>query len=197
MKIYTGTGDRGRTGLLSGERVSKSHPRVRAYGSLDELNSTLGVLISMLPESAGTVAESLQRIQSDLFYAGAWLARTPGADSGRHLIPLDEGRAGTLEKAIDAMEQELYPLNGFILPGGHPSGAFAHLARTVCRRVERRLAALQEEGDRSLDAPTDAALKHIIIYFNRLSDYLFVLARHLNQLAGAPEISWRQQASNA
>ena len=188
MGIYTGTGDGGRTGLFSGQRVSKSHLRVEAYGELDELNSVLGLLISELPEAAAEPADELQKIQSDLFRAGSWLSTLSAAEAGGALEEMDSERTAELERAIDRMNSELPPLRGFVLPGGHPSAALAHVARTVCRRAERRVVALFD----SSRSDTDPEIEKIIMLLNRISDYLFVLARHLNQLKGAPEILWKK-----
>jgi cob(I)alamin adenosyltransferase len=186
MKIYTGTGDRGKTSLFSGERVPKDHRRIEAYGDLDELNSVLGALAAA---SAGLpdVQAELAGIQSELFHLGAWLATTPEAPAAAALPPIDPQHSGRLEAAIDRMEEGLQPLKGFILPGGHPSAAWAHVARTVCRRAERRVVGLAADG-----GPTAAQeqLQRAIVYLNRLSDYLFVLARHLNRLQGVDDARW-------
>jgi cob(I)alamin adenosyltransferase len=187
VKIYTGSGDRGKTSLFSGERVPKDHRRIEAYGDLDELNSVLGALAAASAGQPAVQAE-LAGIQSDLFHLGAWLATTPEAPAAAALEPIDPQRSSRLEAAIDRMEAGLPPLKAFILPGGHPSAAWAHVARTVCRRAERRVVGLADG-----DGPPAAQeqLQRTIVYLNRLSDYLFVLARHLNRLQGIDDVRWR------
>ena len=181
MKIYTRTGDEGDTGLFGGGRVAKDDPRVEAYGAVDELNAALGLArsIEMMPR----VDEVLAPVQRDLFAIGALLA-TPDHDKMREQLAkarIDDGRIAELEHAIDAGEVELEPLKAFILPGGTPKAAALHVARTVCRRAERRVITLQ----RTVPLPQLA-----IIYLNRLSDLLFVLARVANKRAGAGEVTW-------
>ncbi|MDB5101819.1 MAG: Cob(I)yrinic acid a,c-diamide adenosyltransferase [Cyanobacteria bacterium RYN_339] len=175
MKIYTKTGDTGETSLYRGGRVPKDAPRLEAYGTLDELNSLLGLARAHLPELGPTHAQ-LAKVQTDLFHLGAELA-TAGGDKPRwHVVAQD---VRDLEGWIDAMEVDLPPLTNFILPGGHPAGATLHVARTVARRAERAIIQVQRE------AP---ALEPLIIeYINRLSDYLFVLARSVNHRLGQPE----------
>jgi cob(I)alamin adenosyltransferase len=188
MKIYTGSGDRGKTSLFSGERVAKSHARIEAYGDLDELNSVIGALAASLDEPLSAVVGELESIQSALFHIGAWLATAPGAAAAESLTPLDPERAAGLEAAIDRIDAELPALSGFILPGGHLSSAWAHIARTVCRRAERRLVRLASE-----DADPDASgqLARGMVYLNRLSDYFFVLARHINRTHGLEDRPWK------
>lgn len=176
MRIYTRTGDGGTTGLIGGMRVPKDHPRVDAYGAVDELNAALGLAVAFLPQDLGGVAGQLLHVQRVLFDLGAELATPPGARRSRW--ELDEAEIGRLEQAIDQMEEQLEPLRNFILPGGHPAGAQLHFARTVARRAERAVVGLGAEQD------VDAKL---IKYLNRLSDYLFVLSRHVNRHLGAPE----------
>jgi cob(I)alamin adenosyltransferase len=188
MKIYTGSGDRGKTSLFSGERVGKDHERVEAYGDLDELNAVLGALAANLPEAPPDRRAELQAIQSDLLRIGGWLATTPGAPAAVSLPPIDPGRSAWIEAAIDRMEEDLAPLTAFILPGGHPSAAWAHVARTVCRRAERRIVRLAGDPPPGEAAP---ALGRAIIYLNRLSDYLFVFARHCNHRHGVADTPWR------
>ncbi|MBP8274409.1 MAG: cob(I)yrinic acid a,c-diamide adenosyltransferase [Acidobacteria bacterium] len=177
MKIYTKTGDAGETGLFGGARVSKADPRVDSYGAVDEANACLGVV-----RAAGVPAEidaMLDRIQRDLFALGAQLADgrpDPKAFEGK--TRLGEDDITRLEQWIDQLESELPPLKHFILAGGSPAGAALHLARTVCRRAERRMVTVQ--GINSVQ----------LIYVNRLSDLLFVIARAVNQRAGVPEIEW-------
>jgi cob(I)alamin adenosyltransferase len=188
MKIYTGSGDRGKTSLFSGERVGKDNDRIEAYGDLDELNAVLGALAASLPETPPDRRAELQAIQSDLFCIGAWLATTPGAPAAASLPPVDPGRSVWLEGAIDRMEEDLSPLKTFILPGGHPSAAWAHVARTVCRRVERRVVRLA-----GVPPPGEAVapLERAMVYLNRLSDYLFVFARHCNRRHGIADTPWK------
>jgi cob(I)alamin adenosyltransferase len=188
MKIYTGSGDRGKTSLFSGERVGKDNDRIEAYGDLDELNAVLGALAASLPDAPPDRRAELQAIQSDLFCIGAWLATTPGAPAAESLPPIDPGRSVWLEGAIDRMEEDLAPLAAFILPGGHPSAAWAHVARTVCRRVERRVVRLA-----GVPPPGEAAapLGRAMVYLNRLSDYLFVFARHCNRRHGIADTPWK------
>ncbi len=175
MKVYTRTGDRGSTGLADGARVSKAAPRVAAYGDVDEANAVLGLLLSEpLPEQA---AEAVRRAQSLLFDVGASLADP----AGRFELPPGVSDAGWLERWIDVMAGELPALRSFILPGGTRSAALAHQARTVCRRAERDVVALQDGGD-------DVAA--VLPFLNRLSDALFVLARWLNRRAGVPDVPW-------
>ncbi len=182
LKIYTKTGDRGDTGLFGGGRVGKDHPRVEAYGDVDELNAALGLAraIEMMPR----VDEVLVPIQRDLFAIGALLA-TPEHDKMRQQLTkarIDEERITQLERAIDDGEAELEPLRAFIVPGGTAKSAALHVARTVCRRAERRVIALTHDG---VELPPV-----VIKYLNRLSDLLFVLARVANRRAGAAEVTW-------
>lgn len=181
MKVYTQTGDRGKTSLLSGERVAKSHVRVETYGDIDELNSLLGTLIAdMSQEIHDELMGQLQRIQSDLFSIGAHLAATPDSSTTGEPIDIDKETISGLERAIDRMDKELPALTGFILPGGCKTAACAHVARTVCRRAERHIVGLLDD--------TDEENTTVIAYINRLSDYLFVLSRYCNHLAGIPDV---------
>jgi cob(I)alamin adenosyltransferase len=185
VKTYVGSGDRGRTSLLSGERVEKSHARLEAVGDVDELNSLLGALSAALAEKDGELREELERIQADLFHVGAWLATSPGSPTLEMLHEIGPDHTKALETAIDRLEATLSPLRSFILPGGHPTAAWAHIARAVCRRAERqvlRLATAEPAG----------RLGALIAYLNRLSDYLFVLARFCNGLHGIPEKVWQK-----
>ena len=180
-KIYTKTGDEGDTGLFGGGRVGKDHPRVEAYGDVDELNAALGMARSI--ELMPRIDEVLVPIQRDLFAIGALLA-TPEHDRMRQQLAkarIDEERIAQLEHAIDDGEEELEPLKAFIIPGGTPKAAALHVARTVCRRAERRVVHLRRE----IEIPL-----LVIIYLNRLSDLLFVLARVANRRAGAGEVTW-------
>lgn len=187
MKVYTGGGDKGQTSLFSGERVAKHHARIEAYGDLDELCSFLGALSAQLPGGEADLAADFLDIQRALFAAGAWLATTPGASAEKHLAPFSPELAAGLERRIDEISANLPELKTFILPGGAPAAAWAHVARTVCRRCERKLTLLMDV-ERRQDDPQLAAIQ---IYLNRLSDYLFVAARHLNRAAGRGDIPWK------
>jgi cob(I)alamin adenosyltransferase len=180
QRIYTKTGDEGETGLFGGGRVRKSHPRVEAYGAVDELNAVLGLARSSVREPE--IAAGLVPIQADLFVIGAHLATDvpPGRPQPR-LPPLPVPRITELEGWIDRAESVLPELRSFILPGGSTGGAALHVARTVCRRAERRVIEL------STAAEVEPA---VIIYLNRLSDLLFVLARLENQHSGTSEQPW-------
>jgi cob(I)alamin adenosyltransferase len=178
VKIYTRTGDAGETSLFGGTRVSKADPRVDAYGEIDELNAWLGLARAARLDS--DLEAAFVRIQQDLFALGAQLA-----DPAEKLAPamtkaaLGDADVARLEALIDRLEEGLPPLRRFILAGGSPAGAALHVARTVCRRAERRMVALAP--------PPDAVL---VRYVNRLSDLLFVAARAVNHRAGVPETEW-------
>lgn len=178
MKIYTKTGDKGETRLFDGTKVRKSDPRVEAYGNVDELNSFIGAAAAFLQDA--DLKRILEDIQRDLFSVGAELA-DPTHHGKKQKSRLDGSRVGELEKTIDRFETELSPLRQFILAGGDPAGALLHVARTVCRRAERRVVGLAESVE--ID-PTS------IEYLNRLSDFLFVMARLVNQRKGQQEIPW-------
>ncbi|MEX2571122.1 MAG: cob(I)yrinic acid a,c-diamide adenosyltransferase [Gemmatimonadota bacterium] len=184
MKIYTRSGDQGETALFGGGRVRKDHLRVETYGEIDELNATIGLAVVPLEARGSAVVEILQLLQEDLFAIGAHLA-TPTASSGggpaRHLPALPGGRVAQMESWIDAADEDLAPLRNFILPGGTEAAARLHLARTVCRRAERRVLTLAKE------APVDGA---ILIYLNRLSDLLFALARSANRAEHREDVPW-------
>ena len=179
MKIYTREGDRGETGLFDGRRISKSDMRVDAYGEIDELNAAIGVALAggMAPD----VAAMLETIVRELFAVGGRLADPDHRVAARvQKIVIGGAEVGRLEQWIDQLENELPPLRRFILPGGTPAGAALHLARTICRRAERRIVALG----------TDAVEADLLAYVNRLSDFLFVAARVVNRRAGVPELEW-------
>ncbi|HZW69795.1 MAG TPA: cob(I)yrinic acid a,c-diamide adenosyltransferase [Hanamia sp.] len=181
MKIYTKTGDSGKTSLLGGTKVFKNNPRIEAYGTVDELNSYIGLLSDFSNDDNAKVV--LKEIQDRLFTIGAELACDPDKNSRMALPDLHESDVELLEKEIDKMQEELPVMKNFILPGGHPAVSFAHVARCVCRRAERGTVNLQENN---------GAVDHLIIkYLNRLSDYLFVLARYLGMKNNAPEIIWK------
>ncbi len=178
--VYTRTGDRGTTSLVGGTRVPKDDPRLDAYGTADELNSWLGLLNSSsdIPEAAHA---TLGRAQNLLFDIGAMLATEP--ESKWQPAPLPADAVSSLEADIDALDATLPRHNRFILPGGHPDAARAHIARTVARRCERRIISL---------ASTVSVAPELIMYVNRLSDYLFVLARAINNINNSPEIFWEK-----
>jgi len=182
MKIYARTGDAGETGLFGGARVGKDDPRVEAYGTIDELNACLGV-VRTLRASAET-DESLLQIQTDLFTLGAELACLPGKEDKLRMDLLSDADITRLEGWIDRSEAPLEPLKNFVLPGGCASAAELHRARTVCRRAERRTLSASR---------TSPVRPEIVIYLNRLSDLLFVLARYENHLAGLSDIPWRSR----
>ena len=181
MKIYTKTGDGGQTGLFGGGRVSKDDPRVEAYGEVDELNAVIGAARSV--EAMPRIDEVLVPIQRDLFSIGALLATPDLEKMHAHLAKaqIDDTRIGDLEHAIDDCEKELEPLRAFIVPGGSPKAAALHVARTVCRRAERRVISLQ----RDVEIPGI-----VVVYLNRLSDLLFNLARVASNRSGAGEVTW-------
>ena len=181
MKIYTKTGDSGDTGLFGGGRVKKDDTRVEAYGDVDELNAILGAARAAAP--LPRIDNLLLPIQHDLFAIGALLATPDRAKMEQHLAKakIDSSRIADLERAIDACDAELEPLKAFILPGGTEKAAALHVARTVCRRAERRVVHLQR---------TVALPDIVVVYLNRLSDLLFMLARVANKSAGVGEVTW-------
>jgi cob(I)alamin adenosyltransferase len=180
-KIYTRTGDAGETGLFGGGRVPKDHPRVAAYGDVDELNSAIGVARACAPIDLAD--QLLEAVQRDLFSIGGHLA-TPDPDKVRKSLEratLSDHRVTEFEAAIDAADEELPPLKAFVLPGGSPKAAALHLARAICRRAERSVVALAREDD---------VPPLFLVYLNRLSDLLFALARVANQRAGTGDVVW-------
>lgn len=182
VKLYTKTGDDGTTGLFGGGRVKKASLRVEAYGTVDELNATLGVARATGLEAQ--TDEVLASVQVDLFTLGAELACVPGKEEKMSMKLLEGADAERLEHAIDAAEEGLPPLKTFVLPGGSAQAAALHLARTVTRRAERGVLALD-------DAP---ARSEIVVYLNRLSDLLFVLARRANHVNGVEDVPWRPRS---
>jgi cob(I)alamin adenosyltransferase len=179
MKIYTKTGDAGETSFFDNTRVSKADPRVDAYGEVDELNACLGLVIAAGP--GDDLTASLQAIQQDLFALGSRLADPSARVAARVTkAAVTADAVERLEHLIDRLDSEVPPLRKFILPGGTPAGALLHVARTVCRRAERRVIALG----------TDAVDPILIVYLNRLSDLLFVMARAVNHRTGVPEVEW-------
>jgi cob(I)alamin adenosyltransferase len=182
-RIYTGTGDDGTTALVGGQRVPKDSPRVAAYGAVDELNSHIGLALSL--GVSDPLASALQTIQNDLFHLGADLA-TREEDRQRIELPrIEQRHVDALEQLIDRLSAELGPLKNFILPGGSPAAAALHVARAVCRRAERDAIALSRlEPIGAFVAP----------YLNRLSDALFVMARYENHARGVGDVYWNSRA---
>ena len=177
-RIYTKGGDKGETGLGNGARVPKDHPRVSAYGEVDELNSVLGLLAAYCPDTSEMLL--LQTIQNDLFDVGADLCVPPAdGETSTNALRIVEAQYLRLEHAIDRLNEHLSPLQSFILPGGTPAAAWLHLARTVCRRAERSLVTLMQ---------TEPVNPPALSYLNRLSDFLFVLGRKANETGG--DILW-------
>lgn len=186
MKIYTKTGDRGETSLFTGQRVPKNDPYIEALGTVDECNSAIGCAIAFLPAESlfEKTRQQLIIIQHALFDLGATLA-TPHAKASAKKIEktrFDLEEIELIEKWIDEMHNALPPLNAFILPSGHTCGGMLHLARSICRRAERVVVPLDNEPEIS---------EKVIRYLNRLSDYLFMVSRYVNMLAGVPETKWR------
>jgi cob(I)alamin adenosyltransferase len=181
MKIYTKSGDDGTTGLLGGRRVRKSDERIECVGAVDELNAAVGMAAAAAGIVAAELVDPLKRVQDDLFVIGSHLA-VEDAAAPAHLPPIEESMVGRLEMEIDAAEEQLLPLRNFILPGGGEAAARLHLARTICRRAERRLTGFAE------DRPLPPV---ILTYMNRLSDWLFVQARTANCLAKVPDVPWK------
>jgi cob(I)alamin adenosyltransferase len=179
MKIYTKTGDQGTTALIGGTRVAKSDLRIDTYGTVDELNASLGVVRDSITDEFSRA--TLLRIQHVLFVIGSHLACEKEGLKAK-LPALEEKEVNFLEEAIDRMNESLAPMTHFILPGGHLSISFCHVARTICRRSERTIVALSESS---------ACEPLIIAYINRLADYLFVLARYIGYQLDVTEIQWR------
>jgi len=180
MKIYTKTGDKGTTSLIGGTKVLKSDLRIEAYGTVDELNSYVGLCRDLLSDE--TSKKTFQEIQDRLFTIGSSLACDPEKEPKMKIPDLKEDDIVFLEKEIDRMNESLPEMKNFILPGGHPTASHLHIARCVCRRAERCCVRLEDSDEPAL---------LIIKYLNRLSDYLFVLARYASQLLGAEEIPWK------
>lgn len=177
MAIYTRTGDKGKTSLMGGRRVLKSDIRVEAYGTVDELNSVIGLVVATLSPKHPKLKKELEKIQHDLFAIGSYLA----SPSGDPIIFLSQ-RVDDFEKLIDSQDKTLPPLSNFILPGGGRAGASLHQARTVCRRVERGLVALMQKSE--VD-------ENVVKYINRLSDLLFSTARFINHKEHKKETIWK------
>ena len=181
MKIYTKTGDKGKTSLFTGRRVSKHDLRIESYGTVDELNSYIGLIKDHAPE--GEDLSLMHRIQDRLFTIGSILATEPEKkDNDRFKIPeIKEEDILTLEENMDRMNEELPEMTHFVLPGGHPTVSYCHVGRTVCRRAERRITELKEQS---------VVDEKVIKYINRLSDFLFVLARFWSHKLNAKEVKW-------
>ena len=180
FKIYTKTGDKGQTSLIGGTRVPKFHPRIEAYGTVDELNSYIGLIRDQ--QIAPHFKDVLLEIQDRLFTAESLIAQDPEAKIQVSLPQLADADVTLLEREIDAMNEVLPELRNFILPGGHPVVSYCHIARCVCRRAERLAIRL---------AQSQTVPEMVIVYLNRLSDFLFVLARRLGKDLGAQEIPWK------
>jgi len=181
MKIYTKTGDLGQTSLFGGERVDKNNVRINAYGTIDELNSLLGLILTERVDEK--TKNLLSHIQHILFVIGAELA-TPAEVKSSAILALSVDEIDFIEKSIDEIESFLSPLKNFILPGGTKSAALLHFARTVCRRAERNIVEIEE---------CEKVDPNIIVYINRLSDLLFVIARFENHVTSTPEIEWKKR----
>lgn len=181
FRVYTKTGDKGSTGLIGGTRVPKDHIRIEAYGTVDELNSFLGVVTDQLGDPA--INEWLLEIQDRLFTVGSSLATDPDKAPKMKLPDLHDSDITWLEQRIDEMDDQLPQMKSFILPGGHVAASNAHVARCVCRRAERLCVHMQSNGE--------FVAEHVLKYLNRLSDFLFVLARFIVFKNGGTEIPWR------
>ncbi len=181
-RVYTRTGDDGTTGLGVRVRVRKDDARVEAYGTVDELNSALGVVVASGPSAP--VADSLRRVQQELFHLGSDLC-VPPDDEAPSVPRIEQRHVEALERTIDQLQEELEPLANFVLPGGCAAAAALHLARTICRRAERRLVAL---------AASEAVGAPALTYVNRLSDALFVMARYENVVSGESDVLWDSRA---
>jgi cob(I)alamin adenosyltransferase len=187
MKIYTKFGDRGQTALFDGTRVPKDHLRIETYGTVDELNSWLGVVIATLGEEGGAreLAGLLTKLQRQLFVLGSDLATPIGSKNEAKVTRVSEREVTSLEGEIDAATAKLPALKSFVLPGGTAAAAQLHVARTVCRRAERSLVGLMEA-----EGAGRGGFEQALIYLNRMSDLLFTLARVANQLAGRGDVEW-------
>ena len=187
MKIFTGKGDNGTTGLFSGERVPKNHERIDAIGDIDELNSALGLLRVYLSEENEEICTEIRNIQANLLYVGGLIATWRDSPYLKQLKQISEQQVERLEAGMDRIDKVLPALNRFILPNGHPAAVWAQFARTVCRRAERKVVGLSVEV--KVGRPP-IQLRWVLAYLNRLSDYLFVLGRYCNFLAGIPDDSY-------
>lgn len=181
-QLYTRTGDQGTTSLVGGERVKKNSVRLEAYGTIDELSSFLGAIASD-PRCDAEVKGQLRDVQNELFNVGGYLATAPAPGAEPRCESIDTERMQTLEGWIDALDEQTPKIRAFVLPGGSPLASEAHIARTVCRRAERRILDL---------ADTEYVDAAVIRYVNRLSDYLFIAARYFNFMAGEEEVVWKK-----
>lgn len=185
LKIYTKTGDLGTTSLIGGTKVPKSHLRIETYGTIDELNSYVGLVIDLITDEASR--QILKEIQDRLFTIGSSLACDPDKEPLMKIPDLKETDIEMLEKEMDRMNEVLPPMKFFVLPGGHPAVSTTHIARCVCRRAERLCVNMQEH---------ELFVEPLVIkYINRLSDYLFVLSRYIGQLLNVNEIPWKPRIS--
>lgn len=181
MKIYTKTGDKGTTSLIGGTKVSKSHLRIEAYGTVDELNSWIGLCRDLIEDEKSRT--TLREIQDRLFTIGSSLACDPEKEPKMKIPDLHENDITLLEHEIDRMNEAIPPMKSFILPGGHPTISNLHIGRCVCRRAERCCVRLESDNEE---------IESIVLkYLNRLSDYLFVLARYIGSLLQAEEVPWK------
>lgn len=191
MKIYTKTGDKGKTSLFGGTRVPKYHLRIEAYGTIDELNANIGLIRDQKIDKHSS--EILLKVQNELFTLGAMLATPPEKEtlkSGKERLNIEkinDQKIALLEKEMDKMNETLPPMTHFVLPGGHPTVSYCHIARCICRRAERITTQLSDES---------SVNPQILMYLNRLSDYLFVLARKLTIDTKAVEIKWIPEKIN-
>ncbi|MBL7717237.1 MAG: cob(I)yrinic acid a,c-diamide adenosyltransferase [Flavipsychrobacter sp.] len=181
FKIYTKTGDKGSTSLIGGVRVPKNHIRIESYGTIDELNSYMGMVADSV--SAEEIVAWIREIQDRLFTIGSVLATNPDKEVKMKLPDVHESDVQWLEQRIDQMNEVLPEMRSFILPGGNLAGSMCHVARCVCRRAERLCVHMQQEEEYVPEL--------VLQYLNRLSDFLFVLARYIGHLSGATEIPWR------
>ncbi len=182
--LYTRTGDGGETSLVGGQRIAKDSPRLEAYGTIDELSSQLGAFAAS-PGTDDELKGQLQEIQNELFNIGSYLATAPRPDDHPACPSLSDGsKTQQIEGWIDALDEQTPKISAFVLPGGHPAAAAAHVARTVCRRAERAIIALSR---------SEYVDPNVIRYLNRLSDYLFAAARYANFINGISEIVWKQK----
>ncbi len=184
--IYTKTGDKGMTSLVGGQRVSKTDLRLEAYGTVDELNSQLGLLLTEVGDASDHAL--LNEVQNHLFVVGGYLATDQSTTQLRAQTVVTPAMIESLEKAVDEIDSSLPKLRAFVLPGGTRGASMAHVCRTVCRRAERRILALNNQLKERNEAELDA---NVLSYMNRLSDFLFVLARKMNIIEGQDEIIWK------
>lgn len=184
--IYTKTGDKGMTSLVGGQRVSKTDLRLEAYGTVDELNSQLGLLLTEVSDASDHAL--LNEVQNHLFVVGGYLATDQSTTQLRAQSVVTPAMIESLEKAVDEIDSSLPKLRAFVLPGGTRGASMAHVCRTVCRRAERRILALNNQLKERNEAELDA---NVLSYMNRLSDFLFVLARKMNIIEGQDEIIWK------